>query len=144
MTNHKKTKKVLKKQLTPSQRFGSLLMPLAACLAIAGLIYTVWTFQSAHAAKPRAIKYSISITDIGFRPSTMQGETGVPIKIHVKNLGTKEHNFVLPGYFIFSPNLHAGESTDIEFTPDKKGIFPFYSDTPGNPEPGLQGRLTVR
>ena len=122
---------------------GSVIISLVFLIIGGGVVIAVWNYQSVHAAKPQTTVYTITITDQHFEPSQMHGTVGTAIKIHVKNIGKKEHNFVIPDYYIFSPNLHPGESTDVEFTPDKKGAFSFYSDAPGAKELGLHGTLTI-
>jgi uncharacterized cupredoxin-like copper-binding protein len=122
----------------------SLLGTFLSVLAVFGIVYVVWVWESANAARPQQSTYTITITDTGFHPTTIHGTTGSSVKIHVKNQGRNVHNFIIPAYYIFSPNLRAGESTDIEFTPDKKGTFPYYSDAPGTKEPGFIGNLIVR
>ncbi len=90
-----------------------------------------------------AVSYSVSITDQGMTPSVITSTVNEKVHITIRNNGTKTHNFVLPSFYIFTPNLPAHQGTTVEFTPDKKGAFPFYSDTGGAPEPGISGVLRV-
>jgi len=91
----------------------------------------------------RSNVHTITITDAGFQPTKITVKQNTVLKITVVNKGTKKHNLTIPAYFIFTHNLNVGESTDVEFTVNKTGNFPYLSDTPGQPEAGLQGTLTV-
>ena len=92
----------------------------------------------------RAATYKMVITDRRFSPQQIEGRLNQTIRIVIRNQGSRTHNFVLPAFYIFSPDLPSKEGTSVEFTPDKKGTFPFFSDTGGQKEPGLSGELTVR
>lgn len=96
------------------------------------------------AARAKAESYTIRITDRGFRPEKIYGRLDHPIHIAVYNVGEKTHNLVIPAFYIFTPNLPAKGSTTVEFTPDKRGSYPFYSDTGGSVEAGLTGDVVVR
>lgn len=113
---------------------------------ILGLVGLVAVVSGAGVGYVYAEKRSVTnivITDTGMQPSTVTGKVDTSIKIHVTNKGKKKHNLVIPDYYIFTHNLNSGESTDIEFKLNKKGSFSYFSDTPGTPEPGLEGKLTV-
>ena len=101
---------------------------------------TVYTSTlTAHAQ----VSYNVTLTDSGISPATMSASEGEPVSMTIINRGTKVHNFVLPAFFIFTSNLQPGSSTSAKFTPDKTGSFPYYSDTGGQPEPGLRGTMAV-
>ena len=88
--------------------------------------------------------HDLVITDRQFSPQQIAGRLNQTIKIVIRNQGTRTHNFVLPAFYIFSPNLPASQGVSVEFTPDKQGVFPFFSDTGGRKEPGLSGEVIVR
>ncbi len=91
-----------------------------------------------------AATYQIAITDRLFTPKKIAGAIDQPVTITVYNKGTKIHNFILPAFYIYSPNLSVHHSTTVQFTPDKKGVFQFYSDAGGTKEPGLVGEIDVQ
>lgn len=95
-------------------------------------------------ARAEAESYTIRITDRGFRPGKIYGRLDHPIHIAVYNVGEKTHNLVIPAFYIFTANLPSKGSTTVEFTPDKRGSYPFYSDTGGAVEAGLTGEVVVR
>lgn len=92
----------------------------------------------------RAQALHIEITDHGFSPTVISGDLDAPVRINIHNGGTKQHNFILPAFYIYTPNLAAKASTSVEFTPDKRGTYPFFSDAGGKPEPGLAGHIYVK
>jgi FtsP/CotA-like multicopper oxidase with cupredoxin domain len=88
--------------------------------------------------------HNLQITDSNITPAQIIVKENDVVKIKVTNKGTKKHNLVIPDYYIFTQNLNIGETTDAEFTANQKGQFPYYSDTPGSPEPGIKGMLIVK
>ena len=86
---------------------------------------------------------TVTLRDDGILPASLHASTKAPLHLRVVNQGGQPHNLVIPDFYIFTNNLNPKESIDVSFTPDKAGVFPFYSDTGGNPEPGLQGSLHV-
>lgn len=90
-----------------------------------------------------AATYHIIITDRHFTPEKIVGQIDQPVTITVSNQGTKIHNFILPAFYIYSPNLSVHHTTTVQFTPDKKGVFDFFSDAGGKKEQGLLGKIDV-
>lgn len=86
----------------------------------------------------------VTLTDSTLSPKTIQATKGQSVHIEIVNNGSKVHNFVVPKFYVFSPNIQPGGSADVRFTPDKTGVFQYYSDKNGVPEPGIQGTLHVR
>ncbi len=117
---------------------------LRTTLATTAVAFGMLTLAPIPDSEARAATYHLVITDRHFFPRQIEGRLNQPIKIVIRNRGTKTHNFVLPAFYIFSPNLPSTEGTSVEFTPDKQGVFPFYSDTGGVKEPGLSGEMIVR
>ncbi|MCL6444817.1 MAG: cupredoxin domain-containing protein [Alicyclobacillus sp.] len=91
-----------------------------------------------------AATIQVTLTDTSIRPATMTVTKGETVNLNVVNRGGKTHNLVIPAFYIFTPNLPAGDSVSASFSPDKQGSFPYYSDTGGKPEPGLRGTIHVR
>lgn len=85
----------------------------------------------------------VVVTDRGFEPDVISTTVGGRVKIHLMNQGTKEHTLTIPRWSIFTRNLAPGEENYVEFTASEKGIWPFFSDAPGEPEPGLAGEVKV-
>lgn len=108
-----------------------------AFLAIFGA--TLLNSQAAHAES-----YRIVVNDHAFSPAHITAHLNQPVTITIVNKGTKTHNFILPAFYIFTANLPAKKTTNVGFSPDKKGSYPFFSDTGGSKEPGLSGEIEVK
>lgn len=102
------------------------------------------TLGAVQSEDARAQTYRIEITDHGFEPARITGIRDQKMRIEIHNAGSKVHNFELPAFYVFTANLRANERTSVEFTPDRTGTFPFFSDAGGAREPGLAGQIEVR
>jgi FtsP/CotA-like multicopper oxidase with cupredoxin domain len=85
----------------------------------------------------------VTLHDSRIEPAVLTARVNQPVRLRVINRGTRVHNLVIKDFYVFSPNLAPGERTELGFTPDRSGAFPYYSDTGGRPEPGLAGTLRV-
>lgn len=83
------------------------------------------------------------VTDEGFDPPLVTAPVGGRVKLHIVNRGTREHTITIPRWGIYTRNLAPGEENYVEFTASEAGDWPFFSDAPGEPEPGLSGILRV-
>lgn len=85
----------------------------------------------------------MAVTDRGFEPRMLTAPIGGPVKIHLRNTGKQPHNFMVPRFGIVTGDLAPGAENYIEFPASQKGDWPFFSDSPGQEEPGLDGILKV-
>lgn len=87
----------------------------------------------------------VTLSDTGIAPAQLQGQLGVELRLHVRNQGTKPHNFLLPDFGIITQPMQPGAENYIAFTPSRPGTFRYFSGDPRQrvPEPGLEGRLVV-
>lgn len=92
----------------------------------------------------QASSYTISITDDRIIPNAITVAANQKTHLTIHNVGRKTHNFVIPDFYIFTPNLRSQQGTTVEFVPEKKGAFTYYSDAGGVPEPGLSGTFRVK
>ena len=92
----------------------------------------------------QASSYTISITDERIIPNAITVAASQKTHLIIHNFGRKTHNFVIPDFYIFTPNLRPQQGTTVEFVPEKKGNFTYYSDTGGKPESGLVGTFQVQ
>lgn len=86
------------------------------------------------------------VTDSGFQPASLSFGNGERVKLHLRNQGQREHNLVIPHFGVVTSNIAPGGENYVEFTANRKGDWPFFSDAPagnGKPEPGLEGKLKV-
>lgn len=85
----------------------------------------------------------VTLMDSSIKPKTIQVNKNEPVHITIVNKGTRVHNFVIPKFYVFSPNIKPNGQVDVRFTPDKTGTFQYYSDKKGIPEKGIHGLLYV-
>lgn len=115
-------------------RLGITLMTLAIVSCVA--------FQSGYEIDAQTD--TVHIRDKSLAPVQLIAVKGESVHLTIVNEGKQVHNFVIPDFYIFTQNMQPGERVQVGFTPDKTGAFPFYSDTGGEPEPGISGTLRVR
>lgn len=125
-----------------SWREAFILPTITARSSVAGaiLLFASWHFTMT----ARAETYNITISDGSFSPSAITAHRDQKVHINIKNHGTTIHNFILPAFYIYTPNLKPNESTYVEFTPDKTGVYPYFSDAGGKPEAGMVGKISVK
>ncbi len=58
-------------------------------------------------------------------PRRIKLALGQEIKILIRNVETVSHGFALPAFNVGVDEIKAGEVAVVQFTPDKKGTFPF-------------------
>ncbi len=80
------------------------------------------------------------------QPATVEVAEGGQVRLLVANRSRRPRNLVIPDFHLTGMALPPGEENYIEFTADRKGDFPMYSDAsqPGRPEPGMLAMLRVR
>lgn len=99
--------------------------------------------QAAPAVALAQTSVRVTLRDGRITPGFMSARLNERVDLTVVNAGQRVHNLVIPDFYIFTPNLNPGEQVSVSFTPDKTGSFPYYSDTGGRPERGMQGTLRV-
>ena len=77
-----------------------------------------------------------------FVPATLTVKKGVPVKLVIQNPDVA-HGLAIPDLGV-NQNLPAGETTTVEFTPDKAGTFTFFCNVfCGEGHRGMKGTITV-
>jgi plastocyanin len=89
---------------------------------------------------------SIALRQYHFRflPDQIVVKRGENTRIIISNEDAKVHNFILPAFYIFTSPIPARKKTYVEFSPDKSGVFPFYSDYSDDKERGMVGKILVQ
>lgn len=77
-----------------------------------------------------------------FKPNEIRVKQGEKVTITFKNAGGM-HDFILEEFDVKSEVIQAGETTTVEFTPDKKGSFEFYCSVGNHRQMGMKGTLIV-
>ncbi len=116
---------------------------LASVLSMSLATIGIWPIGGIPLQANDATSVQIVLRDATIRPAIIQATRSQPLHLHIVNEGGKVHNFVVPAFYVFTSNLPPGTSTDVSFSPEKSGAFPFYSDAGGQPEAGLRGVLRV-
>lgn len=77
-----------------------------------------------------------------FRPDVIRAKKGEKIKVTLTSAGGN-HNFVIDEFDAKTQRVGTGESTSVEFTPDKTGTFEFYCSVANHRQMGMKGVLVV-
>ncbi len=118
--------------------FGPLLFALLFVSALASLI-AVAALLAPPAAPPTV---SIELTDMVFRPKTVEIPAGLPVSLELRNSGGLEHDWSVDELAL-SPNVRPGQSLVVELSAPA-GVYQVYCSLPGHREAGMVGRLEVR
>lgn len=83
---------------------------------------------------------SMESKSFAFSPETLQGKVGEIVSLDITSTG--QHTFTIDELGVNVVTKH-GETTRVEFVPDKAGIYEYYCAIPGHKEAGQVGVLTV-
>ena len=103
-----------------------------------GRIVVTESTQSGSAGSDSPI--AMEAKSFSFSPDTLQATVGEVISLAI--VATGQHTFTIDELDIDVTLLH-GETTKVEFTPEKPGTFEFYCAIPGHKEAGQIGTLVV-
>ena len=78
--------------------------------------------------------------NFSFDPKTISANQGDTVELRIHSTGT--HDITVPALGISQP-LADGQVTIIRFTPENRGIFPFYCSIGTHREQGMTGTLSV-
>lgn len=131
---------------------------------LAGLLFAA--FLSACAGGPASTKVTVTMTEFGFEPNTINVSAGSPVELTLVNEGAIEHDFVvevIPVTDVSSSNsgdhhmstmdhsefdLHTsiavGETSTLTFTPTEAGTYQIICSVPGHKDAGMTGELIVK
>lgn len=77
-----------------------------------------------------------------FKPNVIKAKLGQKVTIEFKNTGGS-HDFTIDELNVKTKTLGSGETTKVEFTPDKAGSFEYYCSIGNHKQMGMKGTLTV-
>jgi heme/copper-type cytochrome/quinol oxidase subunit 2 len=77
-----------------------------------------------------------------FKPNEITVKKGQRVKIVLTSVEGM-HDFVLDEFNVKSSRVQAGQTTEVEFTPDKTGTFEFYCSVANHRALGMKGSLVV-
>lgn len=121
---------------------------------------------SACAGGSAPTKVTVTMTEFGFEPNTINLSAGSPVELTLVNEGAVEHDFVIeviPVTNVSSSNsgdhhmatdehsefdLHtstaAGETSTLTFTPTESGTYQIICSVLGHKDAGMTGELIVK
>lgn len=112
-----------------------------------------------------ATEITVTMTEFGFEPNTINVTAGEPVKLTLVNNGAVEHDFaveVIPVENVSTEGMdmdhmsgdHAefdlhtatgpGETNVLKFTPTAPGTYKIICSVPGHLEAGMTGELIVK
>jgi len=114
---------------------------LATVVTVAGIL----GFENYRRQSEYTVELIARATEHGnWYPSTIKLAYGKPAKILIRNIDVVSHGFALPDFEIAVPEIKAGEAVVVEFTPNKRGTFPFLCTIwCSNRHMEMRGRLIV-
>lgn len=100
----------------------------------------------AMAASPGTMENIQQVTiegfNFGFTPKTITVKKGQKVQLTFKNTaGT--HSLVIDEFNVKTDIIQTGQTTTVEFTPDKTGTFTYYCPVDSHKAMGMEGTLTV-
>ena len=110
---------------------------------------------------------TVEASDFRFTPATIEVKAGQPVKLTLRNRGAVEHDFSVMQIQVansseashsgaghdmsnmtMQPDLHTvaapGQTSTLEFTPSKAGVYEFQCTVAGHKDAGMSGRLVVK
>ena len=78
-----------------------------------------------------------------FNPDEIRVKKGDTVKIILNSVDGVAHNFVIDEFNITSQTISAGQTTQVEFIPEKTGTFEFYCNIGNHRQMGMKGTLIV-
>lgn len=82
-----------------------------------------------------------------FDPATVKVEAGKPIKLVLRNEGKIVHDLKIAGLTSGGKEVQLeakpGESTSVQFTPEKAGVYEAICSLPGHKDSGMAGKFEV-
>lgn len=100
------------------------------------------SFAPAPAAQEKIYRQRITIDSQAFffTPDMFRVKRGEKVTVSVKAAGN--HSFVIDELKV-NAKTHDGKITEVEFTPQKTGVFKYYCAVAGHREGGQEGILIV-
>ena len=95
-------------------------------LATIGTVLGIFGFENFRKSRLYTVELIARAPDNGnWYPRKITVPFGKKVKILIRNIETVTHGFALPDFDVAVKEIKAGEVVVVEFTPDKKGAFPF-------------------
>jgi len=86
--------------------------------------------------------FNVSAVNYSFSPNEIRVNEGDKVKIILKSENGL-HDWVLDEFNVKSTNVNSGETTEVDFVADKKGVFEFYCSIGTHRQKGMIGSFIV-
>ncbi len=95
-------------------------------LATVGTIVGIFGIESCRRSKLYTVELLARSPKNGnWYPREIHLTAGREVRILIRNVETLSHGFALPAFNVGVDEIKAGQVAVVEFTPDKRGTFPF-------------------
>lgn len=96
-------------------------------LATLGTIFGVFAIEKFRRSRLYTIELiARSPLNGNWYPREIKAPFGKEVSIYIRNVETVSHGFALPDFNVSAEEIKAGEVEIVRFTPDKRGVFPFF------------------
>lgn len=100
---------------------------LLVFLSTAGTLLGIFSFEKFRQSKFFTVQLIARAPEHGnWYPRKIIVPLGKEVKILIRNIETVSHGFALPDFDVAVSEIKAGETVVVKFTPEKKGVFPFF------------------
>lgn len=107
-------------------RRNEIIAIILVILATVGTVFGVIGAERYRRSKFYTVELIARTTEHGnWHPGQITVPVGKEVKILIRNIDTVSHGFALPDFNIAVGEIKAGHVAVVQFTPDKKGVFPF-------------------
>ncbi|MEK7449035.1 MAG: cupredoxin domain-containing protein [Planctomycetota bacterium] len=95
-------------------------------LATIGVLVGVFAIEKYRRGQLYTVQLTARVPENGnWYPRQISVPAGEKVRIYIRNIETITHGFAIPDFEVAVKEIKAGEVVVVEFTPDKKGTFPF-------------------
>ena len=117
----------------------------AVFLCTVGTVAGILAVESHRRTRQFTAELSARQPDYGnWYPGTLVVPYGQPVRLMLRNIDTVSHGFALPDFKVAVREIKAGEVEVVQFTPDKRGTFPFMCTVWCSPRHlEMRGKLVV-
>jgi uncharacterized cupredoxin-like copper-binding protein len=84
---------------------------------------------------------AVSLSEFAIEPSTVTVATGG--SLHVTNDGSAVHNVTVTDTDLSTPDLAAGEASDLDLSSLEAGSYEIFCSIPGHADAGMKASLTI-
>jgi len=90
-----------------------------------------------------AKEITITATEFNFEPAVITVQKGQDVNLVFKNKGVMTHNLTIDKLGLKTETIQPDETSQLNFTAEKKGIYPFQCNVPGHKQAGMRGKIII-